>query len=210
MNASPLSKITLSLPGGACRLETLDAAHAEELFAAAHDPVIWKYIPHPYGGVSSLTDMRSLIARALEAEERGTELPFAIIETKSGRAIGSTRYLDIQPGNRALEIGATWIDPRSQRSAVNTECKYLLLRHAFESLWPAAEASRAGAERVQLKCDGRNVKSQAAILRIGAVYEGTLRRHRVLTDGFVRDTAYFSVIREEWAEVKRRLERLLR
>lgn len=204
MNAS-LEPVVMSREGGSARLEPLGMHHAVSLARAASDASIWRYIPPPYGGASDMDSMKRLIERALMAQEAGTELPFAIVEAASGEAIGSTRYMDVQPGNRALEIGATWLGPAWQRTAINTECKFLLLRHAFESIWAGEDAAASGAIRVQLKCDARNVRSQAAILRIGARYEGTLRKHRVLPDGFVRDTAYFSIVRDEWAGVKDRL-----
>ncbi|MBI4841836.1 MAG: GNAT family N-acetyltransferase, partial [candidate division NC10 bacterium] len=130
----------------------------------------------------------------------GTQIPFAIVERASGKAIGSTRYLDIRRGDRGLEIGWTWIGLPFQRTAVNTECKYLLLVHAFED---------QRAVRVQLKTDLRNEASQRAIERLGAVREGVLRKHMVLWDGFIRDTVYYSIIDSEWPEVKRRLQRRL-
>ncbi len=204
MNAR-LEPTTLWLDGGIARVEPLRLEHAESMTLAASDPVIWKYIPPPYGGAGDIGAMRALIERALAAQAAGTELPFAIIHAASGEVVGSTRYMDLQPANRGLEIGATWIGPKWQRTSINTECKFLLLRHAFESIWPGEGSRSSGAVRVQLKCDARNVRSQAAILRIGATFEGVLRKHRALPDGFVRDTAYFSVVREEWESVKARL-----
>ena len=142
-----------------------------------------------------------MIEQALEVAAGGTQLPFAIVHRGSGKGVGSTRYLDIRRSDRGLEIGWTWIGTDYQRTVINTECKYLLLRHAFEDL---------GAVRVQMKTDLRNVRSQRAIERLGAVREGVLRKHIVLWDGFIRDTVYYSVIHEEWPEVKRRLEGLLK
>ena len=117
-----------------------------------------------------------------------------------GRAVGSTRYGNIEPAHRKLEIGWTWIAPAWQRTAVNTECKYLLLSHAFEDL---------GADRVELKTDARNAASRAAILRIGAIQEGILRHHMLAAGGRVRDTVYFSILADEWPDVKAGLERKL-
>ncbi|HRJ48186.1 MAG TPA: GNAT family protein, partial [Opitutaceae bacterium] len=122
---------------------------------------------------------------------------FAVIRRADGRAVGSTSYLDIAPEHRRIEIGWTWLGAEARRTAINTECKYLLLRHAFETL---------GCGRVQLKTDARNLRSQAAIERIGAKREGVLRRHLVMPDGFVRDTVMFSILAEEWPAVKARLE----
>jgi RimJ/RimL family protein N-acetyltransferase len=150
--------------------------------------------------LKSVEDARAWIDQALEVTATDTQIPFAIIERASGKAIGSTRYMDIRRNDRGLEIGWTWIGTVFQRTAMNTECKYLLLRHAFEDL---------GAVRVQLKTDLRNARSQRAIERLGAVREGVLRKHMVQWDGFIRDTVYYSVIESEWPGVKRRLEGLL-
>lgn len=133
-------------------------------------------------------------------ERQRRELPFAILDRASGRAAGSTRYLEIRPEHRGLEIGWTWLGRAYRRTAVNTECKYLLLRHAFEVM---------GAVRVQLKTDARNLASQRAIERIGGVREGVLRRHMVLADGFVRDSVMFSVTDTEWPGARERLLKLL-
>ena len=141
-----------------------------------------------------------MIRQALSASEDGSEIPFAVIEAETGAAVGSTRYLDVQPAHHALEIGWTWIGPRWRRTAINTECKLLLLAHAFEAL---------AAHRITLKTDARNVRSQRAIERIGAVREGVLRRHRVCWDGSVRDTVCYGIIDAEWPNVKERLRRLL-
>ncbi len=128
--------------------------------------------------------------------ESGAQIPFAIVHAQSGAAIGSTRYLDLRPAHRALEIGWTWIATAHQRTPVNTECKLLLLEHAFETL---------GAVRVQFKTDARNMRSQTAIARIGGCREGVLRKSLILWDGFIRDSAYFSIVDDEWPAVKRRL-----
>jgi RimJ/RimL family protein N-acetyltransferase len=183
------------LNGHHVRLEPLGAHHAADLFVAGDDPDIWRYkpIPRPV----DLGDTEAWIASAIERAANGTEIPFAIIHRASGRAIGSTRYLDIRHGDRALEIGWTWIGREHQRSAVNTECKYLLLTHAFE---------RHGAIRVQFKADSRNVRSLAAIERIGGIREGLLRNQRILHDGYIRDAVIFSIIDNEWPTVKARLE----
>ena len=188
----------VTLEGRHVRLEPLALHHAEGLFEVGKDEMIWSYMPRP--PLKCLQDAQVLIDQALEVAAAATQIPFAIIERKSGKAIGSTRYLDIRPNDRGLEIGWTWIGTAYQRTVVNTECKYLLLRHAFEDL---------GAVRVQLKTDLRNVRSQRAIQRLGAVREGVLRKHIVLWDGFIRDTVYYSVIESEWPEVKRRLEGLM-
>jgi RimJ/RimL family protein N-acetyltransferase len=193
-----VTPLTLELDGGVVRLEPLRARHAPDLMAAGRDDAVWTYLMER---PKTLEDMLGLIDRAQQAERSGRELPFAVIEAASGRAIGSTRYEDILPAHRTLEIGWTWLGTAWQKTACNTQCKLMLLRHAFEVL---------GAVRVQLKADTRNHRSLAAIERIGAVYEGTLRKNRILPDGYIRDSAYFSVIREEWPAVKRRLEDMAR
>ena len=141
-----------------------------------------------------------MIRQASAGVEAGREIAFAIVDAASGRAVGSTRYLDIERDHRALEIGWTWIGPAWRRTPINTECKLLLLTHAFEAL---------AAHRVTLKTDARNVVSQRAIERIGAVREGVLRRHRVCWDGSIRDTVYYGIIDAEWPAVKARLEGFL-
>jgi len=150
----------------------------------------------PFAGVEDALDF---VRAAHEMAKDGSAVPFAIVAIGNGRdqAVGSTRYFDIRPEHRGLEIGWTWLGLRWQRTAANTECKFLLLRHAFEEL---------GALRVQLKTDARNLKSQRAIERIGGVREGVLRAHMVLPDGFVRDTVMYSITAGEWPETKRRLE----
>jgi RimJ/RimL family protein N-acetyltransferase len=195
MNVTP---VTLQLEGAMVRLEPLREAHAPDLLAAGEDPSVWTYLME---APRSLEQMRGLIERALQAQRSGREVPFAIIEVATGKAIGSTRYEDILPAHRSLEIGWTWLGVPWQRTARNTQCKLMLLRHAFETL---------GAVRVQLKADTRNRRSCAAIERIGAVYEGTLRKHRILPDGYIRDSALYSIVRDEWPGVERRLEELLR
>jgi N-acetyltransferase len=188
----------VTLEGRHVRLEPLLRRHAEDLFEIGKDETIWPYMSRP--PLKSVPDTQGWIDQALGEAATGTQIPFAIIERASGKAIGSTRYLDIRRNDRGLEIGWTWIGTAFQRTTVNTECKYLLLRHAFEEL---------GAARVQLKTDLRNLRSQRAIERLGAVREGVLRKHMVLWDDFIRDTVYYSVIESEWPEVKRRLEDLL-
>ncbi len=188
----------VTLEGRYVRLEPLLRRHAEDLSEVGQDETIWSYTPRP--ALKSVQDAQTMIDQALDIAATGTQLPFAIVERASGKAGGSTRYLDIRRNDRGLEIGWTWIGIAFQRTAVNTECKYLLLRHAFEG---------RGAVRVQLNTDLRNVRSQRAIERLGAVREGVLRKHMVLWDGFIRDTVYYSIIESEWPKVKHRLEGLL-
>jgi RimJ/RimL family protein N-acetyltransferase len=183
------------LEGQRVRLEPLQLGHAAALYSICQDPEIWRYMP--YKQPTALSEMEALIALALDAQERGTEVPFAILDRDSGQALGSTRYLNIMPKDRGLEIGWTWLAGTARRTYVNTECKYLLLRHAFETL---------GAIRVQLKTDSRNITSQRAIERIGAVKEGVLRNHVIMPDGYYRHSVYYSILESEWPTVKAYLE----
>lgn len=188
----------VTLQGRHVQLEPLALAHAPDLTACGCEPDLWRYMPAR--APASQADMEALIRAALAEADQGTRLPFAVIARGSGRAVGSTSYLDLAPRHRRIEIGWTWLGAEVRRTAVNTECKYLLLRHAFETL---------GCGRVQLKTDGRNVRSQTAIARLGAKREGVLRRHVVLPDGFVRDTVMYSIVADEWPTVKSRLEGFL-
>lgn len=183
-----------TLQGRQVRLEPLTPGHAPGLFAAA-TPEIFRYlnIP-PFGAVA---DADKFIADALVAQATGTEVPYATVRSVDGVVVGTTRFIDIRRPHRGLEIGWTWLTPRAQRTAINTEAKYLMLVQAFEQ-W--------GALRVQLKTDANNAQSRAAILRLGAKFEGVLRKQMYRPhDGYERDTAMFSIIAPEWPEVKARL-----
>lgn len=189
----PIEPITLT--GQRVRLAPLQPDHAAELAEAGRDASIWTYMR--YGVVDTQEKMSALIAGLLNHQAAGSDLPFTVFHRPSGRAIGMTRYLNIEPANSAMEIGGTWYAPAYQRSGVNTECKYLLLCHAFETL---------GCIRVQFKADLRNLRSQQAIERIGAIREGVLRNHMILPDGTIRSSVYYSILREEWSTVKARLQ----
>lgn len=173
------------------RLEPLQPRHAEALFAIGQDAGDWAYMPH--GCFTSLDHTRSWIADALALQEKGEQVSFVIIDRSNGAVAGSTRFLNIRRRDRGLEIGWTWLGRDFQRSAVNTATKLLLLQHAFDTL---------GALRVELKTDGRNLRSQAAIARLGATREGVFRRHMIVQDGFVRDTVYFSITDQDWPRVR--------
>ncbi len=174
-----MNPLPIVLKGENARLEPLDAKHAEGLFAIGQEEKIWRYLLRPK--LESVADAQGFVEEAQRVAATGSQLPFAIIDQKSNQVAGSTRYLDIRPNDRAIEIGWTWLGREFQRTAINSECKYLLLRHAFEDL---------GAVRVTVKTDGRNEQSQRAIERLGAVREGVLRKHMVMWDGYVRDTVY--------------------
>jgi len=176
------------------RLEPLVLSHLDDLCAAGLDPELWRWIPNQ---VTSRDEMRGYIETALAERQAGMSLPFAVIHLESGRAIGSTRYGNINLSNRRVEIGWTWYGRAYQRSPVNTECKLLLLTHAFEAL---------GMIRVEFKTDALNEKSRNALARIGAVEEGIFRKHVICASGRIRDTVYFSILDTEWPEKKRALE----
>lgn len=188
----------VTLQGKHVRLEPLDEQHISGLTEIGKGQDFWKYML--YGDMKTEADFQHFVTDLLEREKRGTDLPFAVIHLASGRVAGSTRYLNIVPHDRGLEVGGTWYGLDFQRTAVNTECKYLLLTHAFEVL---------KCIRVQIKTDSLNVRSQAAIERIGAVKEGVLRNHMILPDGRFRHSVFYSILDTEWHEVKHKLEEML-
>jgi N-acetyltransferase len=195
--ASPLNiAAPITLEGSVVRLEPIRREHAQLFWEAAKDALddIFQWIPYR---MKSSEDFQQVVDKALTEQERGESVVFATVERKSGRLIGGTRFMNIDRANRRVEIGSTWIMPAWQRTAVNTEAKYLMLRHAFE-VWQCM--------RVELKTDALNQKSRNAILRIGAEEEGTLRKNLITWTGRVRDTVYFSILDTEWPEVKARLE----
>lgn len=182
----------VTLEGNAVRMEPLELRHAEALFVASQDPEIWRWMPAPM--FPSVAAVKSWIEEALALQAKGEVVSFATVRKNDGVAVGATRYLDIRPPHRAIEIGWTWLATEAQRTPVNTEAKFLMLQHAFENL---------GAIRVQLKTDERNEKSRNAIARLGAVFEGILRNYQTRAhDGYVRNTAMFSITDTEWPAVK--------
>jgi N-acetyltransferase len=193
-----LWKKPVNLVGNSVRLESLSEAHIPGLAAVGCDDRIWKLMR--YGLIRTEAEMRVWVKQVLDDKAAGTDLPFAVIHLASGRVAGATRYMEIRPEHRGLEIGGTWYGLEFQRTAVNTECKYLLLQYAFEAL---------GAIRVQFKADARNERSWRAIERIGAKREGILRNHIILPDGVIRDSIYYSITVEEWPLVSEKLQGLL-
>ena len=193
------TEFPVTLEGSVVRLEPIRGEHAELFWDVAKDDLedIFRWIPY---SMQTPADFDALIAKAQQEQDRGESVVFATVEQSSGHTIGSTRFMNIDRANRRVEVGSTWIAPAWQRTAVNTEAKYLMLRHAFE-VWKCI--------RVELKTDALNQKSRNAILRIGAKEEGTLRRHLITCTGRVRDTVYFSILDNEWPEAKQKLERLL-
>jgi len=195
--ATDMALSPVMLQGEHVRLEPLAKAHLAALAEAGLDEELWRWIPVP---VRTVDEMAAYVETALGEQKRGVSLPFAIVEKATGRAIGSTRYGNIDHTHHRVEIGWTWVAREWQRTAVNTEAKYLLLRHAFETL---------GCVRVELKTDSLNERSRAAILRIGAREEGIFRNHMITASGRIRHTVYFSIIDSEWPAVKARLEAIL-
>lgn len=185
----------LTLEGSVVRLEPVRREHSALFWTAIKDDLeIFQWMPY---SMNTPEDFDRFVARLLEEEKQGESVPFATVERSSGRVIGSTRFMNIDRANRRAEIGSTWIAPAWQRTAVNTEAKYLMLKHAFE-VW--------GCVRVELKTDALNQQSRNAILRLGAKEEGTLRKHLVTWTGRIRDSVYFSILHTEWPEVKARLK----
>ena len=188
MEISPVRLI-----GARVILEPLTLEHVPALCEVGLEPEIWRYTT---SRVHNADEMRRFVETALQWQRDGTAVPFATIDRASGRVVGSTRFANIDREHRRVEIGWTWIAPSFQRTHVNTEAKFLMLRHAFES-W--------GCRRVELKTSALNTRSRAAILRLGAVEEGTLRKHMINADGSARDSVYFSIIDDEWPSVRERL-----
>jgi RimJ/RimL family protein N-acetyltransferase len=181
------------LEGSRVRMEPLRADHLDDLRAVAFDEPIWRWT---IMGPQDEAGLRRWVETALANAEAGIERPFATVDLATGRAIGSSRYMSIAAEHRRLEIGWTWVGSAYQRTGANREAKLLQLTHAFETL---------GANRVEFKTHARNDKSRAALLGIGATFEGVFRQHVIMPDGSLRDSAYFSVISPEWPIVKARL-----
>ncbi|OAI51166.1 GNAT family acetyltransferase [Planctomycetaceae bacterium SCGC AG-212-F19] len=192
MNIQPVT-----LEGRHVRLEPLTLAHHPGLCEVGLDPDLWRWIPVQ---VANADEMHAYIQEAMSWQQAGTALPFATIDRATNKPIGSTRFANIERTHRRLEIGWTWVAKPWQRSPVNTEAKYLMMRHAFETL---------GCMRVELKTDSLNDKSRNAMLRIGCKEEGTFRNHIVTSTGRIRHSVWFSVIDSEWPAVKARLDEML-
>ena len=186
------------LTGQHVRLEPMTETHIPALAEIGAGQPFWRFML--YGDIETEADMRNWVLDILDRATHGTDVPFVAVHLASGLIAGATRYMSISPKDRGLEIGGTWYGPEFQRTVVNTECKFLLLQHAFESL---------KAIRVQFKTDLRNERSQHAIERIGAVKEGVLRNHMIRPDGAYRDSVFYSILDTEWPAVKARLEGML-
>jgi RimJ/RimL family protein N-acetyltransferase len=185
----------VTLAGRIVRLEPLSESHLPELAKVGLDEKIWRYMR--YGKVETIEQLTVWVRELLDLQSQGSDLPFAVIHLASGEAIGCTRYLNVDPLNRSLEIGGTWYGLDYQGTQVNSECKYLLLKHAFERLEYI---------RVWFKTDLRNQRSQRALERLGVVKEGVLRNHMILPDGYIRDSVVYSLLPSEWPQVKMKLE----
>jgi RimJ/RimL family protein N-acetyltransferase len=186
----------ITLTGENVTLLPLEREHFDELIALAADTRIWEFYPYD---ASRPENFRAIYESSLSEKEKGTQFPFVIKHNRKNKLIGSTRFLDIQLRHRKLEIGATWLIPCYWGSIINPECKLLLLSYCFEQL---------NAVRVQLKTDERNLRSRKAIANIGGHFEGILRNDMIRDDGTFRNSAYFSIISEEWPVKKENLKRL--
>lgn len=193
MNIQPIT-----LEGTHVRLEPLALKHADDLLEAAQPNEIWEFMLS--APVQTREAMRAWMQKSLQQMEAGTRVWFTVVRRADNRAVGVTSYMNIMRADRGLEIGGTWLTPEVWRTAINTECKYLLLRHAFETL---------GCIRVQFKTDARNLRSQRAIERLGAVKEGVLRKYQVTHSGYQRNTVMYSILDTEWSTVKAKLEERL-
>jgi RimJ/RimL family protein N-acetyltransferase len=188
----------IALEGAHVQLQPLSESHLDALCEVGLDPELWKWIPIQ---VLDRDQMLRYIQSALSDQQKGMSIPFATVDRASGKVVGSTRFMSIDVPNKRLEIGATWIAKPWQRTSINTEAKYIMMRHAFETL---------GCNRVEWKTDALNTQSRNAILRLGAREEGIFRHHVVTWTGRLRDSVYFSVIAPEWPDVKKNLEAKLK
>ncbi len=187
----------VTLEGRFVKLVPLERDRFDELTAIALGHDLFRWYPWP---LETDAELRAFFDRCLRWREEGSWLPFVTTDRTTGRAVGSTSFLAIDHHHRRVEIGSTWLAPEWQRTACNTEAKYLQLRHAFEDL---------GCIRVEFKTDSRNERSRAALLRIGAVEEGTFRNHMVCPGPRIRHSVYYSIIDSEWPAVRHRLESML-
>ena len=189
----------LILTGDKVKLVPLEEAHFDEINSLAKEKAIWQYSPVGVDGMDS-EKLTAFLYDSIFKRNSGERYPFVIIDKPTGKIAGCTIYHTLKPENKTLEIGATWLHPIYWSAGINTECKYLLLTHCFETL---------GTMRVQLKANDNNPRSRKAIEKIGAKFEGILRKDKILEDGSIRNAAYYSIVDDEWPEVKLNLQRLL-
>jgi RimJ/RimL family protein N-acetyltransferase len=187
-----------TLKGKVVRLEPLAMRHEQGLFEAARDPEVWRWMPS--NAAESQESFHRWFQDALAASEAGTEAAFVTLDARTGAPIGSTRYLALRPEHRGLEIGWTWLAPSRWKSGANVEAKLLMLEHAFEDL---------GCMRVEFKTDARNERSRKALAALPAKFEGIFRKHMLVRGGQLRDSAYYSIIDDEWPEVRANLSQRL-
>jgi RimJ/RimL family protein N-acetyltransferase len=197
MKNTPMIVEPVILSGQYVRLEPLSVDHFDRLWEIGREPELWKWVPYH---ITTPDRMHTYIKSALDSQAIGTALPFVTIWQATNEIVGSTRFGNIDAPNHRVEIGWTWIAPRWQRTPVNTEAKFLLLQHAFET-WHCI--------RVEFKTDELNLKSQQAIERLGAKKEGVFRHHMIVEGGRLRNSVYYSIINDEWPEVKARLQAML-
>lgn len=186
------------LSGRHVRLEPITEFHVDGLFAIGQQKEDWAYLP--IAGFAQEADCEKWVQQALALAASGQHYTYVLIDPVSERVMGSSRYLNVRPRDHGLEIGYTWLGREYQRTAVNTEAKYLLLKNAFDAI---------GTYRVELKTDLRNLRSQRAIERLGAQKEGVLRRHMITQGGFVRDSVSYSIIDLDWPRVRASLQSML-
>lgn len=196
MSASPLTLEPVTLVGQLARLEPLSHVHAVDLLDAAQHDDIWRYLDEPTP--RTLPMIEKLIAEALDEQQAGKRLPWAVIALDTERAVGSVSFIDIRTRDRGVEVGWGWLTPSRWRTGISREMVFLLLRHAFEDL---------GIVRVALKTDVRNERSQRAIIGMGAQREGVVRNHMILRDGYIRDSVYYSITIEDWPQLRDKLQR---
>ena len=197
MKQTPMVVEPVTLQGQVARLEPLNMEHFDALWSIGQDPELWKLAPYQ---INSGEKMRTYIRAALDGQELGVALPFVTIEQATDQVVGSTRFGNIDAPNHRVEIGWTWIGQPWQRTPLNTETKFLMLQHAFE-VWHCI--------RVEFKTDALNTRSRAAIARLGAKEEGIFRHHMITESGRLRDSVYFSIIDDDWPDVKAHLQALL-
>jgi RimJ/RimL family protein N-acetyltransferase len=187
-----------TLEGSIVRLEPLSPAHEEWLWEASRDPRTWEWLP--VDRPDTPPEWHEWLTAALTRRATGSEIAFATVSVRDGRAIGSTRFLALRPEHRSVEIGWTWLHPSAWRTGANVEAKLLMLGHAFE-VWEC--------RRVELKTDARNARARTAIEALGATFEGVHRQHMLVRGGENRDSAWYSILDREWPDVERRAERRL-
>ncbi len=187
----------VTLEGTHVRLEPLAPQHLDGIMRAGEDDAVWTWLPYR---PTTRAEYEAWLNDALAAQANGQQLPFTTVDRATGDVVGSTRIFFFYPPDRRVEIGGTWLAPSAQRTPINTESKLLLLAHCFDVL---------GCVRVELKTDARNTNSQRAIARIGAKYEGVMRKHMLTRGGYHRDSVYYAIIDDDWPDVRMRLEEML-